>query len=124
MVWHYRNADSDFAFLRLNELKDDLANIIRYKTDFEIMEGNKILEIKSGKFDKGQGAKSLIQNRHFDFILAAGDDITDEDLLRILPETAYTIRVGNTPSLARFNVKEYPALLKLLKTLGKGNSEE
>ena len=41
IAWHYRNADSDFALLRLNELKDDLANIIRHKTDFEILEGNK-----------------------------------------------------------------------------------
>jgi len=118
IAWHYRNADSDFAMLRLNELKDDLANIIRYKTDFEILEGNKILEIKSGKFDKGQAAGSILEKETFDFIVAAGDDITDEDLFRILPETAYSIRVGLNPSHARYNVKELQTLLKLLKTLG------
>lgn len=123
IAWHYRNADSDFAFLRLNELKDDLAEIIRYKTDFEILEGNKILEIKSGKYDKGQAAGSLLENEKFGFILAAGDDITDEDLFRILPETAFTIRVGLNPSLARYNVKELPLLLKLLKTLGESNQK-
>ncbi len=120
IAWHYRNADSDFALLRLNELKDDLANIIRYKTDFEILEGNKILEIKSGKYDKGQAAESLLEKEKFDFIMAVGDDITDEDLFRILPETAYTIRVGMNPSHARYNVKEMTDLLKLLKTLGDG----
>jgi trehalose 6-phosphate synthase/phosphatase len=117
IAWHYRNADSDFALLRLNELKDQLADIIRYKTDFEILEGNKILEIKSGKYDKGQAAGSIIQNENFDFIMAAGDDITDEDVFRALPETAYTIRIGLKPSFAGYNIKEFPILLKLLKTL-------
>ncbi|MBK8883286.1 MAG: hypothetical protein IPN67_13145 [Bacteroidales bacterium] len=46
IAWHYRNADSDFAQLRLNELRDDLVEIIRHKTDFEILEGNKVLEVK------------------------------------------------------------------------------
>jgi trehalose 6-phosphate synthase/phosphatase len=123
MAWHYRNADSDFALLRLNELKDDLANIIRYKTDFEILEGNKILEIKSGRYDKGQAAISLLQNENFDFILAAGDDITDEDVFRILPEKAYTIRVGLKPSAAGYNVKEISVLLKLLKSLGESRED-
>jgi trehalose 6-phosphate synthase/phosphatase len=117
IAWHYRNADSDFALLRLHELKDDLANIIRYKTDFEILEGNKILEIKSGKYDKGKAAGTLLEKEKPDFILAVGDDITDEDLFRILPEKAYTIRVGLNPSYARYNVKELPALIKLLKEL-------
>lgn len=120
IAWHYRNADSDFALLRLHELKDDLANIIRHKTDYEILEGNKILEIKSGKYDKGLAAESLLEKEKFDFIMAVGDDITDEDLFRILPETAYTVRVGMNPSFARYNVKEMSALLKLLKTLGEG----
>ena len=59
IAWHYRNADFDFAQLRLHELRDDLAEIIRHKTDFEILEGNKVLEVKSGKYDKGQAARTL-----------------------------------------------------------------
>ncbi len=118
MAWHYRNADSDFANLRLHELKDDLTDIIQNRTDFKILEGNKILEIKSGNFDKGQAATRLLENENFKFVFAAGDDITDEDIFRVLPEKAYTIRVGLNPSSARYNVKEYPILLKLLKTLG------
>jgi trehalose 6-phosphate synthase/phosphatase len=118
VAWHYRNADSDFAQLRLNELRDDLAEIIRHKTDFEILEGNKVLEVKSGKYDKGQAAGALISGGEYDFILAAGDDKTDEYLFRALPDSAYTIRVGLSPSHARFNVHEYSMLLRLLKDLG------
>ncbi len=116
IAWHFRNADSDFAQLRLHELRDDLADIIRHKTAFEIIEGNKVLEVKSGKYDKGQAALSLIKNDYFDFILAAGDDKTDEFLFKSLPSTSYTIRIGLSPSFAKYNLYEFSLLLKLLKT--------
>ncbi len=117
IAWHFRNADSDFAQLRLHELRDDLAEIIRHKTTFEIIEGNKVLEVKSGKYDKGQAAINLMKNESFDFILAAGDDKTDEFLFKSLPKTAYTVRVGVSPSLARYNVTDFSYLLYLLRTL-------
>lgn len=117
LAWHYRNADSDFAQLRLNELKDDLADIIRYKTDFTILEGNKVLEVKSGNYDKGQAASVLITDSPYDFILAAGDDKTDELLFEVMPLKAHTIRVGLSPSFARYNVSVYSDLLVLLNNL-------
>jgi trehalose 6-phosphate synthase/phosphatase len=118
LAWHYRNADSDFAQLRLNELRDDLSEIIRHKTDFEILEGNKVLEIKSGKYDKGRAALFLMENQQFDFILAAGDDKTDEALFMALPESAHTIRIGLSPSIAKNNFPDLSFLLKLLKKFG------
>lgn len=117
LVWHYRNADSDFAELRLNELRDDLAEIIRYKTDFEILEGIKILEVKSGRYDKGIAAAELISKEYYDFILAAGDDNTDEFLFQALPDSAYSIRVGLRPSFAKFNIRDIDSLLKFLSSL-------
>lgn len=116
IAWHYRNADFDFAQLRLHELRDDLAEIIRHKTEFEILEGNKVLEVKSGKYDKGQAAKTLMKNRQFDFILAAGDDRTDELLFKALPDLSYTIRIGLSTSVAKYNMSDFSSLLKLLKT--------
>ncbi len=117
LSWHYRNADMDFAQLRLNELRDDLAEIIRHKTDFEILEGHKVLEVKSGKYDKGQAAAVLITKEYYDFILAAGDDKTDEFLFQALPDSSYTIRVGLSPSFARYNVSDTSDLIEFLTTL-------
>lgn len=117
IAWHYRNADSDFAQLRLNELRDDLAEIIRHKTDFEILEGHKVLEVKSGKYDKGQAAITLMADQDFGFIFAAGDDKTDEFLFKALPDSAFTIRVGLSPSIAKYNVTNISVLLKLLEEL-------
>ncbi len=117
LAWHYRNADMDFAQLRLNELRDDLAEIIRHKTDFEILEGHKVLEVKSGKYDKGQAAAVLIAKEYYDFILAAGDDKTDEFLFQAIPDFGHTIRVGLSPSFARYNVPDTDSLLALLQAL-------
>jgi len=119
LAWHYRNADSDFAQLRLNELRDDLSEIIRQKTQFEILEGNKVLEIKSGRYDKGQAALTILHEQPHDFILAAGDDKTDEFLFRSLPATAHTIRVGLNPSVAKYNVADNTPLLELLEKMGR-----
>ncbi len=116
IAWHYRNADFDFAQLRLHELRDDLAEIIRHKTDFEILEGNKVLEVKSGKYDKGQAARTLMKNEQFDFILAAGDDRTDELLFRALPDQSFTIRIGLSTSVAKYNMSDFSGFLKMLKT--------
>jgi len=119
IAWHYRNADSDFAQLRLHELRDDLAEIIRYKTDLEILEGHKVMEVKSGKYDKGQAAIALMADQNFGFMFAAGDDKTDEFLFNALPDSAYTIRVGLSSSVAKYNVTDISILLKLLAELPK-----
>jgi trehalose-6-phosphatase len=50
-------------------------------------------------------------------VLAIGDDVTDEDLFRILPENAYSIRVGLTSSYARFHVYGQGQVLKLLREM-------
>ena len=120
IAWHYRNVESDFAQLRLHELRDDLAEIIRHKTDFEIIEGNKVLEIKSGRYDKGQAAKEILTKNNYDFIFAAGDDKTDEDLFKVLPEHSFSIKVGTSPSLAKYNVLNLNSLVKLLSGFCQG----
>ncbi|MBN1416190.1 MAG: bifunctional alpha,alpha-trehalose-phosphate synthase (UDP-forming)/trehalose-phosphatase [Bacteroidales bacterium] len=119
IAWHYRNADSDFAQLRLHELRDDLAEIIRHKTDFEILEGNKVLEVKSSKYNKGLSAATLITDEYYGFILAAGDDNTDEFLFQALPDFVYSIRIGLSPSFARYNLPDTSQLLQLLEALVK-----
>ena len=117
IAWHYRNADLDFAQLRLHELRDDLSEIIHHKTDFNIVEGTKVLEVKCGRYDKGQAALSIMKEKSYDFILSAGDDNTDEDLFKILPEHAYSIKIGKSPSFARYNAIHYQSFLKLLEKI-------
>ena len=46
LVWHFRKADPELGIIRANELKDKLNNLIA-NHGFEIMEGNKVIEIKN-----------------------------------------------------------------------------
>jgi trehalose 6-phosphate synthase/phosphatase len=85
--------------------------------DLGVFEGSKILEIKNIGINKGRVAKLWIDKQKWDFIFAAGDDYTDEDLFVVLPESAYSIRVGHGISKARFNLDSVHELRLLIKEL-------
>jgi trehalose 6-phosphate synthase/phosphatase len=60
----------------------------------------------------------------YDFILAMGDDYTDEDMFKALPSGAWTIKVGRGSSKANYNI-ESPAVAKiLLKEIIKSLADE
>lgn len=114
LAWHYRNAEQDIAAIRIHELKDNLAEMLKNESKLEILDGNKVLEIKSIMYDKGTAASTYLKDDSFDFIMAVGDDKTDEDLFRAMPEHAVTIKIGVDPSLAEYSLKEQPMLYDLL----------
>ena len=69
--------------------------------------------MKGGRGNKGIAASHWV-TKGFGFILAVGDDLTDEDMFKVLPEDAYSVKIGFTPSEARFYLgspKEVRALL-------------
>ena len=55
-----------------------------------------------------------------DFLFFAGDDRTDEDLFARLPETAWTVHVGDRPSRARFRLPGPARMQELLGRLAGG----
>ncbi|MEW5761540.1 MAG: bifunctional alpha,alpha-trehalose-phosphate synthase (UDP-forming)/trehalose-phosphatase, partial [Candidatus Thermoplasmatota archaeon] len=75
------------------------------------------IEIKNIGINKGRAGLRFLSKKNFQFILAIGDDFTDEALFRILPNYAYSIKVGVGASYARFNFNEQPEVLELLKEL-------
>jgi trehalose 6-phosphate synthase/phosphatase len=117
LAWHYRNVESDVAALRMNELKDDLLEVLKNNTDLQVLEGNKVVEIKSRSYNKGTIASDIMQHNAFDFAMAIGDDKTDEDLFRVMPPTAFTIKIGSTISFARYNLKMQNELYDLFQNL-------
>ena len=56
------------------------------------------------------------------FVLAAGDDVTDEDLFGALPSSAWSLRVGPGESRARFSVSGPSDLLEILEELRRASS--
>jgi len=121
LVWHFRRSDPDLAYLRSQELKDAVLNLTA-NLNVGVFEGNKILEVKNIGVSKGQAAKIWLKREQWDFILAAGDDYTDEDLFAVLPEGAYSIKVGHGLSRAKFNVDSVSEFRRLLVEFAKGSS--
>jgi trehalose 6-phosphate synthase/phosphatase len=114
LAWHYRNADEDIASLRIHELKDDLTEILKGESKLQMLEGDKVLEVKSILYDKGTAASVLVNQANYDFILAIGDDKTDEDLFKIIPKHGFSIKVGSKPSKARFNIRNQSQIYEIL----------
>jgi len=116
LIWHYRKVDPELASLRTKELE----NILLYVTTnlhLEITKGNKVLEVKNAGIEKGRAALHWVSETKWDFIIAIGDDLTDEDMFAILPESAYSIKVGLDPSQAKFNVDSVRDVRLLLSQL-------
>jgi trehalose 6-phosphate synthase/phosphatase len=118
VVWHYRNANPDksrlFAAELMNELKEFTQN-----RELKVFSGKKIVEVKPNSIDKGTAVKKILSKGHFDFILAIGDDYTDEDMFKILAhkENCYTIKVGNEASFASYNLYTPQMVVSLLEKM-------
>lgn len=121
LVWHYRNADPGISLLRSQELKDELRELISHESKLQFVEGHKVIEVKKSGYDKGTVALKLLNFSAYDFILAIGDDRTDEDLFRALPPQAITIKIGVTASIAKYNLRDQQGVLKLIDYLQKFN---
>jgi trehalose 6-phosphate synthase/phosphatase len=121
LVWHYRKADIDLGVLRALELHADVSNLI-LNQELEILEGSKVIEIKVSGINKGNAAAEYLLNSNFEFVLAIGDDWTDEFLFRELPEESFTIKVGTDKSIAKYYVDTYKDVRELLRTFADKNN--
>lgn len=116
LVWHYRKCDPDLGNMRAIELKDELTSLIA-NNNLEILEGNKVIEVKNSGINKGKAASQKILGGNYDFILGIGDDWTDEYLFQELPRTAITVKVGMINTMAKYNVDSFNDVRELLRKL-------
>ncbi|MDD4515707.1 bifunctional alpha,alpha-trehalose-phosphate synthase (UDP-forming)/trehalose-phosphatase [Massilibacteroides sp.] len=116
IVWHYRNVDSWFASLRERQLVNELMEPCA-RLNLQILRGNKIVEVKSPLHSKGTEVQRLLAQDDYDFILAMGDDTTDEDTFRALPEEAITIKVGSISEIARFYLDSQSETIPFLRQI-------
>jgi trehalose 6-phosphate synthase/phosphatase len=117
LVWHYRASPPYYAQKYAVTIRRVLRPIIK-TYGVQIFQGNKILEVKDPRINKGAAAERWLKG-NYDFILAIGDDFTDEELFQVLPFEAYSIKIGRGRSYARFRLSGSPEAQKLLKKLTK-----
>jgi trehalose 6-phosphate synthase/phosphatase len=117
LVWHYRAASPYFAQKNLVIMKKALKTQLKID-GLEMRSGKKILEIRPVGTSKGKATTHWLHD-DLDFILAIGDDYTDEDTFRALPSSAYTIKVGKGRTLAQFRIANVDQVIAFLKVLSK-----
>lgn len=116
LVWHYRKVEKGLGELRTTELMNNLRYLINDR-GLQLLPGNKVVEIKNIEINKGKAALSRLHNNDYDFIMALGDDHTDEDIFKALPANSLTIKVGSNISSARFYLRSSLEVRHLLRDL-------
>jgi trehalose 6-phosphate synthase/phosphatase len=118
LAWHYRKASPELGEIRSCELFDNLNEFLA-NTNLQLMHGKKVIEVRLGGIDKGQAAQTLMNSDSYDFVLALGDDETDEDLFEVLPKEAYSIKIGYGSTKARFFLDSPQSCRRFLHDLAK-----
>ncbi|MBW3568625.1 bifunctional alpha,alpha-trehalose-phosphate synthase (UDP-forming)/trehalose-phosphatase [Candidatus Parcubacteria bacterium] len=116
IVWHYRNVLVELAHARNAGIEYELNQLLA-NTEFGIYSGRKIIEIKPKSINKGFVAEDMFAIHKPDFVLCIGDDYTDEDMFRSLPEDSFTIKIGLEETEARYQISGVSDVLQLLRKL-------
>lgn len=103
LVWHCRKSEPDLAKLRTQELKDAMLAMTA-NLNIGVFEGAKVVEVKHIGVNKGQAVLPWIGLQKWPFVFVAGDDYTDEDMFAVMPENAFTCKIGPGASRARYRL--------------------
>lgn len=113
LVWHYRRAQPYYAQKNLVILKR-LFKSLSKDSGLTAQQGRKILEVRPADINKGNVVRYLLNSTH-EFVLAIGDDATDEDMFTALPPGAHSIKVGRGQTAAGLRAASVKDILKLLE---------
>ena len=114
LAWHYRNTQRDLGFIRSRELRNTLLQLTT-NTPLQVIDGNKVLEVRIIGVDKGSTAQNMLNHLQPDFAICLGDDATDEDMFRSLRDKAITIKIGTGTTSAQFSLASQQHVLPLLR---------
>ena len=115
LVWHYRKADPELGIKRSVELKTVLSSLL--PNELTLLDGNKVLEIVPANINKGIVALDIFNSKNYDFVLVAGDDVTDENMFMNLPSEVYKIKVGIKKTMADYFIRNHTNFISLLTKL-------
>jgi trehalose 6-phosphate synthase/phosphatase len=104
ITWHYRMS-------KLERETEMLQNIVRQlmirnpHNKFDVLCGNKIIEAKSANVSKGIFVSNFLEKTSHDFVLAIGDDATDEHMFsKLTGKNHFTVKVGLSHTTAMYNL--------------------
>lgn len=116
LAWHYRKVQKGLGDLRATELMGNLQYHLN-TYGLKMLDGDKVVEVKNADVNKGRATLNILHDQDYDFILAIGDDRTDEDTFKALPGNAITIKVGSNVSAAKYYLEDHHEVRALLEFL-------
>lgn len=116
IAWHYRSVEEHTGFVHSRELMDCLFHLLR-NSAFNLIDGNKVIEVRPTTVDKGTAALVLKQQINPDITIAIGDDVTDEDMFDALHEVAITVKVGDGQTRAKYRLSAQDKVHNFLQTI-------
>ncbi|HEX6643777.1 MAG TPA: bifunctional alpha,alpha-trehalose-phosphate synthase (UDP-forming)/trehalose-phosphatase [Gemmatimonadales bacterium] len=117
VAWHYRMADAALGELKAEQLAAEMDSLAE-EHDLDVLRGDKVIEVRPSGIHKGVIVAETVKSLHPDsLIVAMGDDRTDEDLFRALPEGSIAIHVGPRESEAPVRLQDVAAARAFLRDL-------
>ncbi|WP_430612543.1 bifunctional alpha,alpha-trehalose-phosphate synthase (UDP-forming)/trehalose-phosphatase [Flavobacterium sp. JP2137] len=116
VAWHYRKV----SFAGIIEWKNNLIKALEYMTknyNCEILQGDCVLEIKPLHYSKGSISQRIISEIQPDFIMAVGDDVTDETIFNILDQEQVSVKIGDKQTKAKYFIKCQTQVIPLIDSI-------
>jgi trehalose 6-phosphate synthase/phosphatase len=124
LAWHYRMSELDYGVWRARELlstlEEDLAN-----QPVEVIAGQQVIEVRAAGVNKGRYVLDVVSEAGpHDFILCIGDDRTDLDMYRVLPEGAVSVHVDGGAEEAQYTLASPARVRAFLHRLVESGSRQ
>ncbi len=116
VAWHYIKADVEQSSFISKELFDNLVSIT-HNMNIRVEYGSQAIEIYHAGIDKSEIVKYFLDKKKYDFIFLIGNNWSDEELYRILPDHSYSVNIGNIYTDANFMIKDHSEALFFLKSM-------
>ncbi|KFI38623.1 trehalose-phosphatase [Bifidobacterium actinocoloniiforme DSM 22766] len=121
LAWHYRKSDPKQAEAERDDLAARLSAAVAGK-GLMVMRNSKVLEVSPVATSKGQAVLPWITSGDYDFVLSLGDDATDETMFAVMPDSAWSVKVGPGVTKARARLLDPAAVRYLLLDLAAGTA--
>lgn len=117
LAWHYRRAPSEFGARQAQTLRVRLEETLADRS-LDILAGKKVIEVRPRGVSKALVTRRILPSAGgFPAVLAVGDDRTDEDLFRALPDSSVSVAVGDGPIQAKYRVTDHHRVRAVLRAL-------
>lgn len=104
LVWHYRQSPQTFAAFHAHRLDEQL-QVGLSNQPVTVTLGNRVVEAKAIECSKGSFMRDLIkQSPAGTLFICLGDDLTDEDMFKVVGKRGLSIKVGDGKTAAQYRL--------------------